>query len=108
MSKQAIVWGCALVTLVGFSLSGKLVAQQRVEDPFGGKPAKSVHQPARPVEGIEQSAEQRINTALDQRLKTPLNYEAEPLNIVLLAIADEYNLPIVFDKAALDEVAISP
>ncbi|NOZ41371.1 MAG: VWA domain-containing protein, partial [Planctomycetes bacterium] len=52
-------------------------------------------------------AEESIQAALRETLKTPLNYEAEPLNIVLEAIADEYNIPIVFDKAALDEVAIS-
>ncbi len=52
-------------------------------------------------------AEERIQAALRETLKTPLDYEAEPLNIVLEAIALEYNIPIVFDKAALDEVAIS-
>ncbi len=108
MSKQAIGWGCALVAFVGFSLMGKLVAQQQSDDPFASKPASSVPRSVRQVEDKEQNAEQRIKTALDQRLKAPLNYEEEPLNIILNTIANEYNLPIVFDKAALDEVAISP
>ncbi len=40
-----------------------------------------------------------------QPLKTPLRYDGEQLNLILEAIADEYKIPIVFDKAALDEVA---
>ena len=53
-------------------------------------------------------AEESIQAALRETLKTPLNYEAEQLDVVISEIADEYNIPIIFDKAALEEVAISP
>lgn len=53
-------------------------------------------------------AEEAIQSALRESLKTPISYEGEQLNIILETIADEYNIPIIFDKAALDEVAISP
>jgi len=53
-------------------------------------------------------AEERIQEALRETLKTPLSYDAEQLNIILESIADEYDIPVIFDKAALDEVAISP
>ncbi len=54
-------------------------------------------------------AEEGIQAALRETLRTPLNYDGgEQLNIVLEGIADEYKIPIVFDDAALDELAISP
>ncbi len=95
MSKQAIGWCCALVTLVGLGAFEQLGAQE-------DKPGVVVAQQS------AESAEQRINAVLEQQLKTPLSYEDEQLHIVLNAIADEYDIPIVFDKSALDEVAISP
>ena len=94
MSKQAIGWCCALVTLVGLGAFEQLGAQE-------DQPVVVV------ARHSAESAEQRINAALDQRLKTPLHYEDEQLDIVLYAIADEYDIPVVFDKSALDEVAIS-
>jgi hypothetical protein len=54
------------------------------------------------------AAGRQIQATLDQQLKTPLNYEVEQLDIVLDALAEEYNLSIILDRAALDEVAISP
>ena len=108
MSKQVIWLSCALVAVVGLAVSGPLVAQQPVADSFGAGEVHQAQPPAVQVRTVAQDAEQRINTALDQRLKTPLNYDGEQLDIVLAAIADEYDIPIVFDKAALDEVAISP
>ncbi len=107
MSKQAIGWCFALVAVVGFVVDGQLIAQQPNDDPFGTGEVHQAQPPAVQVRAVAQNAEQRINTALDQRLKTPLNYEAEQLDLVLAAIAYEYDIPIVFDKAALDEVAIS-
>ncbi len=106
MSKQVIGWCCALAVVVGFVVNGQLIAQQP-DDPFGTGEVHQAQPPAVQVRAVAQNAEQQINTALDQRLKTPMHYENEQLDIVLAAIADEYGIPIVFDKAALDEVAIS-
>ena len=53
-------------------------------------------------------AEEDIQSALRQPLKTRMDYEGEQLNIILENLADEYNIPIIFDNAALDEVALSP
>ena len=94
MTKQAIGWCFVLVTLVGLWKTSQLTAQE--DTPFNVS--------ARPT--IE-TAEQRIDATLKQLLKTPINYDSEQLDTVLLAIADEYDIPIVFDRAALDEVAIS-
>ncbi len=52
-------------------------------------------------------SEERIESALRENLKTALFHEGDPLNDVLKVIADEYDIPIVFDKAALEEVSIS-
>lgn len=55
-----------------------------------------------------EEAAQQIAEVLSQPLHRRLSYEPEQLDIVLAEIEEEYNIPIVFDKAALDEVAISP
>ena len=55
-----------------------------------------------------EEAAQQIADVLSQPLQRRLSYEPEQLDIVMEEIAEEYNIPIVFDKAALDEVAISP
>ncbi len=52
-------------------------------------------------------AEESIQAALRLPLKAPLRHDGEQLNIILETIQEEYNIPIVFDRAALDEVAIS-
>ncbi len=95
MSKQAIGWCCAVVAIAGLWTTAQLTAQEG--KPVGVSARHSV-----------EAANQRINAALDQQLKTPLSYEEEQLDIVLNAISDEYDLPIVFDKTTLDQIAISP
>lgn len=49
-----------------------------------------------------------IEAALDSKLKSPLEYQEQPLNEVIAVLQEEYNIPILFDNAALEEVAISP
>lgn len=94
MSKQALGWGCAFVALMGLLAVEQLVAQEKTP----GVPAAQYY---------ADTAAQRINAALDQRIKTPLNYDSEQLDIVLNGITEEYDIPIVFDKATLEELAIS-
>ena len=53
-------------------------------------------------------AEERIQSALREPLKAPLDFTEVPLNEIINTLQDEYDIPIVFDTAALDEVAISP
>ena len=53
-------------------------------------------------------SEERIDSVLREPLKVPLQHDEEPLNEVMRQIQDEYDIPIVFDNAALDQLAISP
>ncbi len=57
-------------------------------------------------EFIESAAEQRIETVLEQRLVRPLEYDSEYLTVVMDGLAEQYDIPIVVDRAALDELAI--
>ena len=84
-----------MITVLGLWASNQLAAEESATI------IESARYPA-------DEAADRINAILDQRLKTPLKYDGEQLDIVLMAISEEYDIPIVFDKAALDEVAISP
>lgn len=95
MSKVAIGLGCAFVVIVGWWTTNQLTAQESAPIVISTRQS-------------EESTAQLINDKLDEPLRTPLSFEGEQLNIVLEVIADEYEIPIVFDKAALDEVAISP
>ena len=52
-------------------------------------------------------SEERIQSALRQPLKAPLDFTELPLNEVFNIIQDEYQIPIQIDTSALDEVAIS-
>lgn len=56
----------------------------------------------------ERRLEEQFAKALNSPLKSPLQYEDQPLNEIVAQLSDEYNLPIIFDVAALDELAISP
>ncbi len=49
-----------------------------------------------------------IEVLLDSPLKSPLQFSEIPINEVMNHLQEEYQFPIVFDSAALDEVAISP
>lgn len=57
--------------------------------------------------GSQGAAEQKIQEALRSPLKLPLDYVEIPLNQIIQAIADDYNIPIVFDRQALEALAIS-
>jgi hypothetical protein len=57
--------------------------------------------------GMEMSATQRIESVLQQPLKSPLEYQEQPLNEILNTLQDEYELPILIDQKALEAVAIS-
>ncbi len=65
----------------------------------------------RPVPSTRKSPEmaaRRIADILAQPLRRRLEYAPEQLDVVFDEIQEDYGIPIVFDKSALDEVAISP
>jgi hypothetical protein len=55
-----------------------------------------------------QSAQRRIESALGQRLKSPLDFPETPLSIIMQVLSDEYEFPILFDTMALEAIAQSP
>jgi hypothetical protein len=53
-------------------------------------------------------AERRIEQALAEQLRSPLDFVETPLSTVLTMIAEEFDIPIQFDEKALESVAQSP
>ncbi len=65
----------------------------------------------RPIPAARKSPEmaaERIADVLAQPLRRRLDYAPEQLDIVFDEIQEDYGIPIVFDKSAMDEVAIGP
>ena len=94
MSKQTLRWCCALLATAPWWANHPVATQStRAEDLTARQ--------------FVSDAARQIQATLDQPLKTPLYYDEEPLDTVLEAISDEYDLTIVIDEAALDELAIS-
>ncbi|WP_428307807.1 hypothetical protein [Lacipirellula sp.] len=53
-------------------------------------------------------AAERIESALNQQLKASISEVEAPLNQILQVLSEDYEIPILFDAAALDAVAASP
>jgi len=53
-------------------------------------------------------AERRIMSALKDPLREPLEFVETPLSQVAMILSETYDIPILFDVRALDEVATSP
>jgi hypothetical protein len=83
---------CALATALWCS---SLAAQEIRPDAYVAGPQRT-------------EAARRIERALAEPLRTPLEFDQSPLNTITGIIEDEYDIPIVFDTAALDAVAVSP
>ncbi len=98
MSRFARGTCCAVVAMLGLVLSAQMSAEEQADDPFGQSERRS----------SSESAEERIKAALDQPLKAPLEFTELPLIEIVNTLQEEYDIPILFDNAALDEVAISP
>jgi hypothetical protein len=80
-------------------------------DPFGSPAEESAavapaH--ASPAQAAREAAEVRIEQALDQPLRSPLDFIDTPLNSVMQVLAEEYQIPIQFDIRAMEEIALSP
>ncbi len=102
MSRFSVGAACALLTLVGLALSARLGAQEE-----GNSRDVVASQTMLPYHRIAKNAEDRIEAVLDGRLKAPMEFLDIPLADVMTQIADEYEIPIQFNNAALDEIAIS-
>jgi hypothetical protein len=83
-----------------FGAPGTKAARENVAAPNVNEPAPDTRQAT--------SAAAHIEAALIRPLKSPLQYEDQPLNEVITVLAEEYDIPILFDNAALESVAISP
>jgi len=112
MGQRKWAWGCALV--VACAVAGVVAAQERADNPFEdpngarriiAEPStnRSASKERSPAE-----AARRIENVLDQHLRAPLAFVETPLSQVATILAEEYDIPILFDTAALDAVAVSP
>ncbi|TWU29386.1 hypothetical protein [Bythopirellula polymerisocia] len=76
---------------------------------YGEQPKRKSERKNRVTSTISKSkAEEKIEQALDEPLKSPLQCEDQPLNEVINTLQDEYDIPIIIDQQALEEIAISP
>lgn len=107
MGQKYWAGACAVVVAVGALAATPVVRGQHggreQADPFaddGAAESDSMQGPA--------NAARRIERILDQPLRSPLEYPETPLNTIAGILSQEYELPIVFDTAALDAIAASP
>ena len=112
MSKCPGALACALVVVV---MGAMVVAQE--EDPFGeGAEATAPAAPAADAPAADpatanyspSAAQERIEHSLEQPLRSPLSFVQTPLSEVMEQIREEFDIPILFDVAALEASAISP
>lgn len=86
---------CAIIVLRGVAEPTPVMSQESVATVLASTSENS-------------SPEERIEAALNSRLKSPLDFQELPLNGVLDMLSDEYDISIQIDLAALDEIALSP
>jgi hypothetical protein len=113
-----MIWGacCAVFMVVLLSTIVWLPAgADEADDPYGKPETTATDNAAKyqeillsPEIAAERAAERRINKILDTKLKAPLEYLETPLDEIASILQEDYDIPILFDVAALDEVAISP
>jgi len=101
------------ITIVGLVLTLNLAwaEENRSHNPFGDVKSVSHEKtdkasPAPTPTTV--SARQKIEAALDSKLKAPLMFEDTPLDDILNTLQLDFEIPILFDNSALDELAISP
>lgn len=87
MGQSQWLLGCALAACV---FGGRMHAQEM----------------SRSIDATE--AGRRINAALHEPLRSPMEFVETPLNSIMDVIQEEYDIPVQFDEAALDAVAASP
>jgi hypothetical protein len=108
-------WGfvCALSALMA-GASGLTAQEHPAGKPFGdGKEAASqkeakAESKSATAGSSQAEAQRRIEGVLRQRLHSPLSFMQQPLSQVASVLSEEYDIPIQFDTAALDAVAVTP
>ncbi len=97
-------WACVCALVAALGCAGRLTAQEQPVDAQSN--AAVTESPGlRPMPG---DAEARIKKVLDQPLRDRLDFVETPLHQVMSILAEAYDIPIIFDTAALEAVAISP
>jgi hypothetical protein len=94
--KWAIVCAFALAPLTSRQVAAQEASQKKAEQESGQAAVSP------------RDAQRRIEAVLAERLRSPLEFLDTPLNTIMGVIADEYDIPIQFDKAALEAAAASP
>jgi hypothetical protein len=114
---RVIAGACCAVATVLLLSSIAWVPAEAVElnDPIGEKTVNKVdhsdnqnaatYPTLRPSPEID--AARRLNRILDSQLVAPLEYVEIPLEEILNVIQDDYNIPIVFDYSALEDLGIT-
>mgnify|MGYP007073205295 CR=1 FL=1 len=97
MSRNLMGVVCAIAVVGGFLDARHVLGQDRL--------GEFVSESAKPV---ATTSEERIKSALEGPLKSPLDFTEVPLIEILQVLQEDYDIPIVLDDAALDELAISP
>ena len=107
MSRIACVLCCAAFVVGGLLLVRPVSSQTSLAEIQGVSKAQAELASERLGEA-EHSAEERIQEVLSKPLKTPLEFQELPLSEVLNIIEEEYDIPIMIDAAAFNEVVVSP
>lgn len=58
--------------------------------------------------GAVEKAERRIDSILDGPLRTPFDYLEAPLDHVLAALQEEYDIPFQFNRRAFEALGVAP
>lgn len=87
MGQSKWLWGCAVAACI---VNSRLYAEEM----------------SRSIGATE--AGRRIEAALREPLRSPLEFVEAPLSSLMEVLAEEYDIPVQFDIAALDAVAQSP
>lgn len=97
------MWGyrCALAAIASLALATPLRAED--DAAFESTEPKTESKSHSSAESAL-----RIEAVLDRPLRAPLDFVETPLNQIANVLAEDYDIPILFDTAALDAVASSP
>ena len=112
MAKSTLVGWCGVFSLVVFMAIAPLSAEDSSSSAASSTSSASNAVEKRSSAAVPDNAirdaEDFIDEILDRQLKSPLMYEAEQLDLILSELASEYELPLVFDRAALEEIGVQP
>jgi uncharacterized membrane protein YgcG len=89
---------CAVAFVLGLVLASQVSAEEQADK--SGAASKRGN--------VWEAAEERIQTTLREPLKVPLEHTEVPLIEIIDILQEDFDIPIVFDLTALDELAISP